>query len=409
MGRQHQQPHILMLPFPLLGHIKPMLNIAQPLSHAGLQVTFLNTEHNHHRPTQLQELSTHFPTLHFESISGGLPKDHPRTFDLTKDMVISFKSVTKPLFRETLAEYSRNSDLGPVTCVIVDGIMYSFANDVAKELGIRVITTRPYGACCLWSFCCISKLIEEGHIPVGAKEDLDQEIKTVPGMEGLLRRRDLPSVCRQPTTDPLLQLFIEESKTMTRASGIILNTFDDLEGPILCHIAPLFPNVYTIGPLNALVKTKIGDDIISQCLSSSSNLLEPNNNCLTWLDSKPLRSVVYVSFGSIARVTRGQLLEFWYGLVNSGASFLWVIRHDMIEGVTGDDMIPMELEEATKERGFVVDWAPQEDVLAHSAVGGFFTHKGWNSILESIDAGVPMICWPLFGDHQLNSRWVSEG
>ena len=58
-------------------------------------------------------------------------------------------------------------------------------------------------------------------------------------------------------------------------------------------------------------------------------------------------------------MTRSQLLEFWYGLVNSGASFLWVIRHNMIEGVTGDDMIPIELEEATKERGFVVDWAPQ--------------------------------------------------
>ena len=72
-------------------------------------------------------------------------------------------------------------------------------------------------------------------------------------------------------------------------------------------------------------------------------------------------------------MTRSQLLEFWYGLVNSGASFLWVIRHDMIEGVKKDDMIPMELEEATKERRFVVDWAPQEDVLAHSAVGGFFT------------------------------------
>ncbi|KAK7845580.1 7-deoxyloganetic acid glucosyltransferase [Quercus suber] len=169
MGRQHQQPHILMLPFPLLVHIKPMLNIAQLLCHAGLQVTFLNTEHNHQRLTQLQELSTHFPTLHFESISDGLPKDHPRTFYLTKDMVISFKSVTKPLFREMLAEYSRNSDLGPVTCVIVDGIMYSFANDVAEELGIRVITTRPYGACCLGSFCCISKLIEEGHISVGGE------------------------------------------------------------------------------------------------------------------------------------------------------------------------------------------------------------------------------------------------
>ena len=147
MGHQQQQPHILMLPFPLLGHIKPMLSIAQLLCHSGLHVTFLNTEHNHCLITQLQELSTHFPTLHFESISDGLPKDHTRTFDLTKDMVISYKSVTKPLFREMLVEYSRNCDLGPVTCVILDRIKYSFANDVMQELGIHVITTRPYGAC----------------------------------------------------------------------------------------------------------------------------------------------------------------------------------------------------------------------------------------------------------------------
>ena len=174
---------------------------------------------------------------------------------------------------------------------------------------------------------------------------------------------------------------------MTRASGIILNTYDDLEALVLCHIAPFFPNVYTIGPLNALVKTQIGDDVISQCLSSTSNLLEPDHNCITWLDSRPLRSVVYVSFGSTARVTCGQLLEFWYGLVYSGVSFLWVIRRDMVEGMKRDEMIPMELEEVTKERGFVVDWPPREYVLVHPAVGGFFTHSGWNSILESIDAG----------------------
>ena len=75
---------------------------------------------------------------------------------------------------------------------------------------------------------------------------------------------------------------------------------------------------------------------------------------MAWLNSWPLRSVVYVSFGSMVRVTRGQLLEFWYGLVNSSASFLWVIQRDMIKGVKGDAMILMELEEATKERGFVV-------------------------------------------------------
>ena len=86
---------------------------------------------------------------------------------------------------------------------------------------------------------------------------------------------------------------------------------------------PSFSNVYTIGPLNALVKARIGDDIVLQCLSSSSTLLESDHNCMAWLNSWPLRSVVYVSFGRMVRVTLGQLLEFWYGLVNSGAYSGW--------------------------------------------------------------------------------------
>jgi hypothetical protein len=87
-------------------------------------------------------------------------------------------------------------------------------------------------------------------------------------------------------------------------------------------------------------------------------------------------------------MTSGQLLEFWHGLVNSGKPFLWVVRRDGIEGAKGEHPIPEELQEGTKERGFLVDWAPQEEVLAHQAVGGFLTHNGWNSTLEGIVAGV---------------------
>ncbi|KAE8099294.1 hypothetical protein FH972_017286 [Carpinus fangiana] len=400
-----QQPHVLIWPFPAQGHIKPMVGLTALLCDAGIHVTFLNTDHNHRRLTYLQSLSTHFPTLHLESISDGLPADHPRTLPFLPELTSSIKSVTKPLFRQLLADSIKNS-VSPVTCVIADGGM-PFAIDVAKELGIRVIAFRTFSACCLWSYFCLPNLIQEGQLPVN-DEDMDLMVAGVPGMEGLLRRRDLPGICRRQPDDPSFQLFVVETQAMTRASALILNTYDDLEAPILSHLAPLFSKIYTIGPLNALMRSRIGD-AVSRSFSSFSNLWEVDRSCMTWLDSQPLGSVVYVSFGSLAIMTRGFAMELWHGLVNSGKRFLWAVRRDAIlPGAEGEQVIPVELQEGTKERGFLVDWAPQEDVLAHPSTGGFLTHSGWNSTLESIVAGVPMVCWPQIADQQINSRWVSE-
>ncbi|XP_063936788.1 7-deoxyloganetic acid glucosyltransferase [Daucus carota subsp. sativus] len=131
-------------------------------------------------------------------------------------------------------------------------------------------------------------------------------------------------------------------------------------------------------------------------------------HCIKWLDEQPLKSVIYVSFGSLATVTTEQLMEFWFGLVNSGHRFLWVIRLDSVADNDGEQEFPAELEEGMKARGYTVNWAPQEEVLAHPAVGGFLTHSGWNSTLESIYEGVPMICWPYATDQQINSRFVGE-
>jgi hypothetical protein len=166
-------------------------------------------------------------------------------------------------------------------------------------------------------------------VKIAANDDMDCTVTGIPGMEGLLRRRDLPSICRQELDDPALQLFIKETQAMTQGSPLILNTFDNLEAPILSHLAPLFTKIYTIGPLHALLRSRIGEDV-SQSLSSFGNLREANRSCMTWLDSQPLRSVVYVSFGSLVIMTRGQLMELWHGLVNSGKPFLWVKRHDSI-------------------------------------------------------------------------------
>ncbi|KAF5176270.1 Glycosyltransferase [Thalictrum thalictroides] len=102
------------------------------------------------------------------------------------------------------------------------------------------------------------------------------------------------------------------------------------------------------------------------------------------------------------------MLEFWYGLVNSGKRFLWAIRPDSVIDKDEKYQIPHELTAGTEQRGYIVGWSPQEEVLAHPSIGGFLTHSGWGSVLESIIAGVPMLCWPQMGDHHINSRFVSE-
>ncbi|KAK9910482.1 hypothetical protein M0R45_034441 [Rubus argutus] len=419
-----RQPHVLLFPFPAQGHIKPMLTLAQLLCHAGIHVTFLNTELNHHLLTQRQALSARFPTLHFHSISDGLPSDHPRTIAVYyQDIVASLRSKTAPLLCQFLISKKNNVDkdsaaaaaaaqLPPLGCVITDGIM-CFAIDAAEEVGIPVIVLPITSACSFWCYSCIPNLIQEAQLPF-EDEDMDRIVSGVPGMEGLLRRRDLPSICRMPTDHPIMQFYIKETKAITRASALILNTFDDLESSILSHLAPRFSKIYTIGPLHALLKSRIKDDDLSSSSSSAAataSLRQEDRRCMTWLDTQRLGSVIFISFGSLVKLTRVELLEFWHGLVSSGTPFLWVLRSDVLWSDEGEHMgqvIPTELEMGTKERGFIVDWVPQEEVLAHEAVGGFLTHSGWNSTLEGIWAGVSMLCWPKLADQQVNSRCVGR-
>ncbi|KAA8539655.1 hypothetical protein F0562_026347 [Nyssa sinensis] len=404
-------PHVLVFPLPLQGPVNSMLKLAELLSLAGLDVTFLVTDYIHGRLLRYTNIQSHFSRytgFRLQTISDGLPADHPRSGALLMELFDSLKTTTKSLFRELLTSDRLSSDKRrPVNCIIADGIL-SFSLDVGKEIGVPVIYSRTISACCLWVFFSLPKLIEAGELPFKGT-DLDTLITSVPGMEDFLRRRDLPSFCRSgDLTDPNIQLYMTERRDTTRASGLILNTFEDLEGPILSQIRTLCSNLYTIGPLHAHLKTRLAAAEKSSSSFSSNSLWEEDRSCITWLDSQPPKSVIYVSFGSLAVMTKHQLMEFWHGLVNSGKRFLWVIRPDSIAGEGWQSQIPAELSEGTKERGYIVGWAPQEEVLAHTAVGGFLTHSGWNSTLESVFEGVPMICWPYFIDQQVNSRFVGE-
>ncbi|KAA8539654.1 hypothetical protein F0562_026346 [Nyssa sinensis] len=300
------------------------------------------------------------------------------------------------MFNELMVSSSCLSSAGnrrPVTCLIMDGVL-SFAADVAEEMGIPFIYFRTVGACSFWANFCIPEVILAGEVPLKGKGvDLQTYRK---------KKENGPSV-----DDPGFQTIKTETRRSTRARALILNTFEDLEGPILSQIRNHCPNLFSIGPLHTQLKARLEAESNSSS-NQSGSFWEEDRSCVTWLDSQPAKSVIYVSFGSVTVMTRDELMEFWYGLVNSGKRFLWVMRPESIAGQDGEGQIPGALEEGKKERGYMVGWAPQEEVLAHPAIGGFLTHSGWNSTLESIVTGVPMICWPYFADQTINSRFVSE-
>ncbi|XP_011014019.1 PREDICTED: 7-deoxyloganetic acid glucosyltransferase-like isoform X2 [Populus euphratica] len=403
-------PHVVFLPFPAQGHVKPMLMLAELLSQAGFEATFINSNHIQHRLEHSINIATmyrRFPKFQFRSVTDGLPSDHPRSSSSIVQLLISARDETRTEFRNLLVNLGqKNGRWEPPTCIIADGIM-SFAIDIAEELTIPVITFRTFSACCTWTYFHLTKLIEQGEVPFQGDVDMDKTITCIPGLEGTLRCRDLPGICRlKEANDPLLQFFIKETAAMPRAYGVILNTFDGLEASMVSKLGSFFSKIYTLGPLQGLFDTFAKSP--SARTSFNGLLWKEDRGCISWLDFHPSRSVIYVSFGSLVCLVRDQLLEFWHGLVNSGKPFLWVLRSDSILGEDGVSEVPLELKAATEERGCIVDWAPQEEVLAHPAIGGFLTHSGWNSTLESIFAGVPMICWPMFADQQVNSRCVSE-
>ncbi|CAH1438558.1 unnamed protein product [Lactuca virosa] len=129
---------------------------------------------------------------------------------------------------------------------------------------------------------------------------------------------------------------------------------------------------------------------------------------MSWLDHQAPESVLYISFGSAAQLEKQDFMEVVHGLAISKQPFLWVMRPAFVKGSEWIDLLPNWFLDLVGERGHIVKWAPQQEVLAHQATGAFWTHNGWNSTLESICEGVPMICSPFWGDQPLDARYVSD-
>ncbi|XP_043722111.1 7-deoxyloganetin glucosyltransferase-like [Telopea speciosissima] len=407
IGVQEKQrkPHVVCIPYPAQGHINPMFKVAKLLHHRGFHVSFVHTEYNYSRllksrgPDSLKAL----PGFRFHSIPDGLPLPD---VDATQDIPSLCDSTSKTCllpFRTLLSQLNTTDGIPPVTCIVADGCM-SFTLDAAEELGIPEVLFWTPSACGFLAYMHYYLLIEKGLTPLKdvsclTNGYLDTEIDGIPGMKDM-RLRDMPSFVR--TTDPndiMLNFLKRETGRSKRATAIIINSFDAIEKDVLNALSSMLPPVYSIGPLQLLLNQVENDGL----KSIGSNLWREEPECLDWLNSKEPGSVVYVNFGSITVMTAQQLVEFAWGLANSEQTFLWIIRPDLVRGDSA--MLPPEFETLTKERGMLASWCRQEQVLNHPAIGGFLTHCGWNSTLETICGGVPILCWPFFAEQQTNCRY----
>jgi hypothetical protein len=309
-----------------------------------------------------------------------------------------------------------------VHAVILDGPSAD-ALDVTKELGIPAYTFYATNASAVAVFLQLPWTHAEGQPSFKELGDTPLSISGVPPMPASYL---MPPMLDDPAS--------ETYKTMMRVSrrnpepeGILVNTFASLEGRVLRALRdPLFlpigddgcrrmPPVYCVGPL--VVGAGDGDGV-------GVGEAKEKHECLAWLDEQPERSVVFLCFGSLGAAAHSeeQLKEIAVGLERSGHRFLWVVRAPLpTEGVDPGRLfdpradfdlcavLPAGFLERTRARGLVVKlWAPQVNVLNHRATGAFVTHCGWNSVMEAVTAGVPMLCWPMYAEQKMNSVVMVE-
>ncbi|RHN50148.1 putative 7-deoxyloganetin glucosyltransferase [Medicago truncatula] len=392
-----KKPHAVLIPYPVQGHINPLLQLAKFLHLRGFHITYVNTEYNHKRllKSRGQNAFDGFTNFNFESIPDGLsPTDGDG--DVSQDIYALCKSIRKNFlqpFRELLARLNDSATSGlvrPVSCIVSD-ISMSFTIQAAEELSIPNVVFSPSNACTFLTGIHLRTFLDKGLIPLKDESYLtngylDTKVDCMPGLKNF-RLRDLPAFIQ--ITDPndsMVEFIIEAAGRAHRASAFIFNTSNELEKDVMKVISSTFPNVYAIGPLSSLLSQSPQNHLASL----STNLWKEDNKCLDWLESKEPRSVVYVNFGSRTVMTSEKLLEFAWGLANSKQLFLWIIRPDLVIG--GSVVLSSEFVNEISDRGLIAGWCSQEKVLNHPSIGGFLTHCGWNSTTESISTGVPMLC-----------------
>lgn len=408
-GDGRRKLHLVFLPYLAPGHMVSLVDVARLFAERGVHVSVVTTPGNAHlvgsavAATALAGHSIRVHFIPFPSAEAGLPPGRENAAEVG-DLGGFFRAIG--LLQHPFFALLR--DLSPPPdCIVADNVMH-WASDAAAELGVpRLVfhASSPF-------FVSVNDQIELHRALVDVVAS-DQDHFVVPG--GLphriqLTRAELPSASSPPLDleggPSILQLFQEAEK---KSFGVVMNSFYELspEYVELCKLGGA-RKVWCVGPV-ALINRS---DSYAALRGGGGAANSGDDDVVTikrWLDSKEPESVLYVCFGSENVFSNEQLRELAVTLEASGHHFIWVVRGGLGGADAMHEWLPAGFEERNKGKGIVWNrWAPQVFILNHPAVGGFVMHCGWNSCLEAICAGVPLVGWPIQWDNFILERLVID-
>ncbi|XP_068309025.1 mogroside IE synthase-like [Pyrus communis] len=378
---------VIVVAYPAQGHINPLLQFAKRLASKGLKTTLATT------PYTIK--SIYAPTVRIEPISDGYNQSGFNQAPSLAAYLDSFKTVGSKTLAELILKLNASAGSPPVSCIVYDSL-FPWALDVAKEFKIYGAVFLTVSASVSSMFWCV---VNRGLSLLTLQEtDDDRGLVNMPGLPPLAPS-ELPFLLSQPeseTHSPYIALILEKTSKLEENDWVFCSSFQELETELLNEMQGLWPLVM----VGLMVPSAYLDQQMEGDVAYGASLWEPKaDQCMKWLEEKALKSVIYVSFGSMAEIAAKQVEEIAWGLKASGLNFLWVVKDP-------EEKLPDEFLESVGQAGLVVPWCNQLEVLGHRSVGCFVTHGGWNSTLEGLSLGVPMVVMPQWSDQPTNAKFL---
>ncbi|XP_058740297.1 UDP-glycosyltransferase 73C3-like [Vicia villosa] len=398
--------HFVLFPMMAQGHMIPMMDIAKILAqHHNVIVTILTTPQNASRYSSTFQrflqygLHIHVIQLQFPYKESGLPEGC-ENLDMLSSLGAASDFFNSSKFLQQEAEKIFEELTPPPSCIISDARL-PYTINIARKFNIPRISFVGTGCFYLLSMhnLHVSNMMQ-------TMANTPYEYFDLPGFSEKFQI-NISQIGLGLKGEAWEQFSNDVLEAEMGSYGVIVNSFEELESPFVKDYKKVYnEKVWCIGPVS-LSNT----DSLDKAQRRNNNMNVSVNEWihLKWLDSQKPKSVIYACLGSLCNLTLPQLIELGLALETTKRAFIWVIRK-------GNHLEELEkwIEESGFEgringRGLVIKgWAPQLLILSHPSTGGFLTHCGWNSTIEAICAGVPMVTWPLFADQFLNQILVVQ-